>query len=101
MITATDANGCTLTTQATIVQNPALQITSLTVVEPICAYDTTGVLDIKATGGTAPITFSLNNGTPKLSGLFTGLPVGVYQITLLDDLGCERIRIWYYPDRLQ
>jgi gliding motility-associated-like protein len=90
VITATDANGCTLTTQATIVQNPALQITSLTVVEPICAYDTTGVLDIKATGGTAPITFSLNNGIPKLSGLFTGLPVGVYQITLLDDLGCRK-----------
>jgi gliding motility-associated-like protein len=90
VITATDANGCTLTTQATIIQNPALQITSLTVVEPICAYDTTGVLDIKATGGTAPITFSLNNGIPKLTGLFTGLPVGVYQITLIDDLGCRK-----------
>lgn len=57
VITATDANGCTVTTQATITQNPALTITSLSIVEPICAYDSTGVISVTATGGTAPIVY--------------------------------------------
>lgn len=89
-ITATDINGCSISTTSTILQNPALRITSLQIVEPLCAYDTTGVLTVVAIGGTAPLLYSLNNGIPQTTGLFTGLPADMYKVTLIDNLGCSK-----------
>ncbi|MBK6819600.1 MAG: gliding motility-associated C-terminal domain-containing protein [Bacteroidetes bacterium] len=58
--------------------------------EPLCAYDTTGVLTVVAIGGTAPLLYSLNNGIPQTTGLFTGLPADMYKVTLIDNLGCSK-----------
>jgi len=88
-ITATDANGCTLTTTSLITENPRLHITDLSIVEPICAYDSTGVIQATGVGGVAPIMYSLNNGLPNLTGTFTGLMIGQYKLTLIDNLGCS------------
>lgn len=88
-ITATDANGCTNSTTAIINQNPRLRITDLSIVEPVCAYDSTGVIQTSATGGVAPLMYSLNNGIPNLTGIFTGLVKQQYKLTLIDNLGCS------------
>ncbi|KXK42861.1 MAG: fibronectin type III domain-containing protein [Bacteroidetes bacterium OLB11] len=89
-IVATDANGCSITTTANVTENPLLQIKSLSFVEPICAYDSTGIIQTSAIGGVAPIMYSINNGAPNLSGVFTGLVIAPYSVSLIDNLGCRK-----------
>ncbi|MCZ2141122.1 MAG: gliding motility-associated C-terminal domain-containing protein, partial [Bacteroidia bacterium] len=89
-IIATDAIGCSITTTVNVTENPKLQINDLNYVEPICAYDSTGIIQINATGGVPPLLYSLNNGTPNQTGLFTGLIIDQYKITLIDNLGCRK-----------
>lgn len=88
-VTATDGNGCSVTTLAVVQENPKLEVTSVSIVEPICAYDSTGVIQVSGTGGVAPLMYSLNNGIPKLTGTFTGLVIAQYKLTLIDNLGCS------------
>ncbi len=55
-----------------------------------CFNTSTGQIIINGSGGTAPYTFSINNGTSyQSSGTFNNLPVGTYQIRVKDANGCE------------
>jgi Lectin C-type domain/Secretion system C-terminal sorting domain/SprB repeat len=47
-----------------------------------------GTVTISASGGTAPYTYVLN-GTPSVSGVFTGLAAGSYPFTVTDDANCK------------
>ncbi len=89
-ITATDINGCNNSTVAIVNENPPLAFTSVTLQNPICSYDSTGVIAYTATGGTAPIMYSLNDGLPHLLNNFSGLKAGVYKLKLIDNLGCSK-----------
>lgn len=49
-----------------------------------------GELDLTGSGGTAPYTYSIDNGgTSQGTGLFGGLAAGSYDIVVTDDNGCE------------
>jgi gliding motility-associated-like protein len=49
-----------------------------------------GELDLTASGGTAPYTYSIDNGlTSQGTGLFNGLSAGSYDIVITDNNGCE------------
>jgi gliding motility-associated-like protein len=87
---ATDANGCTLATSIEVKQNPELLITSLTLTEPICFGESNGAISAVATGGVAPIQYSLNNSPFQNNGNFVNIPAGSYIITLRDVLGCMK-----------
>ena len=50
-----------------------------------------GIINASATGGVAPITFSLNGINFQNSGTFTGLSAGQYAITAKDATGCINI----------
>ncbi len=55
-----------------------------------CFNTSTGQIIVSASGGTAPYTFSINNGTSyQASNTFSGLPIGTYQIRVKDANGCE------------
>ena len=48
-----------------------------------------GQIVLSGTGGTAPYTYSIDNGsTFQASGSFTGLPSGAYDIVVMDVNGC-------------
>ncbi|MEX2483502.1 MAG: hypothetical protein WED10_03030, partial [Brumimicrobium sp.] len=49
-----------------------------------------GEIDLTASGGDAPYTYSIDNGTTtQATALFTGLTTGTYDIVVVDDNGCE------------
>lgn len=49
-----------------------------------------GELDLTGSGGTAPYTYSIDNGaTSQGTGLFSGLAAGSYDIVITDDNGCQ------------
>ncbi|MHC1775299.1 MAG: gliding motility-associated C-terminal domain-containing protein [Lentimicrobium sp.] len=49
-----------------------------------------GTIVINTTGGTAPLEYSINNGTDwQSSAIFSGLPAGSYSIIVRDGASCE------------
>jgi large repetitive protein len=93
-ITAKDLNGCITTKDFTVnvTTCPTITVTSTTVPSagPTAAN---GSITSLASGGLAPYTYSLNNGTPQNSGTFNNLlPTGgsvTYSIVAKDANGCS------------
>ena len=84
----TDANGCTLTDSATVMQPQSeldLQITAQT--DIVCSG--LGSVTVAASGGTPPYLYSLDGGTPQASGTFSNLAAGTYSVAVLDGNGCD------------
>ena len=83
-VTVTDGAGCTGTQSIQIISPPELQLTTIsTEVTPI---GNDGTATVTATGGTLPYEYIWSNGgmTPTI----TGLSVGTYTVTVIDDNGC-------------
>jgi gliding motility-associated-like protein len=90
VITATDANGCTLQTTGNVTQNPQITVAALTLTEPICHGDANGIIDVTATGGFPPIQYALDGPPFQNNGLFNAVIAGPHTITFQDILGCTR-----------
>ncbi len=86
-VTITDGNGCVETTSVTINEPTALS-GSGTSTDELMGMD--GTIDLTATGGTAPYTFSWTgpNGFTSTDEDPTGLEAGTYDVTITDDNGC-------------
>jgi hypothetical protein len=84
-ITVTDVNNCTYSASFTVEQpetfsfNPAITQVS-------CFNGSDGIVNITPSGGTAPYSFLWSNGD-TLEDL-TGVPAGIYQLTITDDQEC-------------
>ncbi|MEM6967164.1 MAG: choice-of-anchor B family protein, partial [Bacteroidota bacterium] len=52
-----------------------------------CFGGNDGSLEVNASGGGAPYTYSINNGTPQPSGIFNNLLAGTYNVGVTDALG--------------
>lgn len=84
-----DANGCTVMAFRTISQ-PSLLVVTSNVLDVSCAGGNNGVIDLTATGGTAPYSFSWSDETSN-EDLFN-LPAGSYSVTVTDDHGCTNVQ---------
>ncbi|MEL1245946.1 choice-of-anchor J domain-containing protein [Flavobacterium sp. DGU11] len=85
--TVTDANGCTATQSFTITQPTALTASPASQTNIACNGGSTGAATVTATGGTAPYTYTWNNGAVTAS--VTGLAAGTYTATVTDAYGCQ------------
>ena len=84
-----DDGGCTDTITLTVVETNAPVITSIDVTGSSCGQSD-GSITINATGGLAPLEYSIDGGANfQLSNFFDGHPAGVYSIVVRDDAGCE------------
>ena len=67
--------------------------TSFTKNDLSCFQNSTGQIVITCSGGTAPYTYSIDNGTnyssPVPTGTFNNLSAGTYKIRVKDNNGCE------------
>ena len=85
VFTATDANGCTATTSATITQPTVLSI-SKTSTNVSCNAGNNGTINITPSGGTAPYTYNWGGGVTTQNR--TGLAAKTYVVTVTDANGC-------------
>lgn len=87
-ITVTDANNCTFSASAEIMQPSELSLSVASTTQPLCTFDTDGSIVLLATGGTAPYSYQLNAGTAQSSETFSMLSAGTYNILVTDASGC-------------
>ncbi len=85
-VTVTDANGCTKTISATITQSTAITL-STTPSNPTCG-NPNGFIDLTATGGIPPYTYSWATGATTQDLL--NLVAGTYTVTVTDANGCTK-----------
>jgi len=86
-VTATDANGCTITSAATITE-PAVLSASLTSTNATCGNNDGTALSA-ATGGSGSYSYSWNTSPQQTSPNATGLiPGTIYTVTITDGNGC-------------
>ena len=82
-VTITDANGCTATGNASIIEASTLQV-SLSTSGALCGDE--GSISANASGGTPPYSYSWSNGASGSS--ISNLGSGTYSATVTDSNGC-------------
>ncbi|MFM7015046.1 MAG: beta strand repeat-containing protein, partial [Bacteroidota bacterium] len=87
-LTATDANGCSAASSATITQPLALSATTSSI-KVSCYGGNDGTATVAVTGGTTPYSYLWSNGST--SSTTTGA-AGTYTVTVTDANGCKITR---------
>ena len=87
-VTAKNASGCTSpVTSVTLNANPAPAAPTVILTQPTCG-STTGTITVTAPTGTG-MTYSINGSTyTNISGIFTAVAVGTYNVTAKNASGC-------------
>jgi SprB repeat len=85
-VTVKDATGCTTGANITLT-NPSAPVASA-IVEATSCNSNNGSITANATGGIAPLEYSINGTTFQSSNSFTGLPAGSYTLYVKDANGC-------------
>lgn len=89
-VTVTDANGCTKTSSGISVGEPASALSlSATQVNVLCNGNSTGSINITASGGTGTVTFNWGGGITTEDRL--NLAAGTYTVTATDANGCTAV----------
>lgn len=92
-VIAQDQNGCFEVLEYTITIPDPIDVTTVTVLDEVCAGSGDGAFEINITGGTAPYRTSLNsnNDTDFVQDQlqFTGLAAGTYVVFVKDAQDCE------------
>ena len=91
-VVITDTKGCTVTSPTYTVTEPAaIVITPATTTNPSGCGTDNGAITINASGGTAPLQYSINGGADYQTGAaFSGLANGSYALRVRDANGCEQ-----------
>ena len=103
IVTAEDANLCTITTSVTVIENPEIVFNNITHEEPLCFGDLTGSITFSATGGVGGFSYLFdNNPPPSGQTTYNNLGIGVYNIRAIDSLGCFKDTSYNLsgPDRI-
>ncbi|MFN8241262.1 MAG: SprB repeat-containing protein [Bacteroidales bacterium] len=85
-VTVTDANGCTTTASGTVTGPAEALSGSTAVIMVLCHGASSGEIDLTVSGGTAPYTYSWNNGA--VTEDINGLAAGSYSVKVTDANGC-------------
>lgn len=81
-----DSNGCMAEDTFTLGQPDAIMIALDNQVDVDCFGDSSGVLEVSATGGSGTLNYAWNTGGQ--SNILTGVPAGMYQLAVTDSNGC-------------
>ncbi len=81
-----DANGCIKTTTVSVTNTSGLTLAVSTIVSS-CSINN-GIITATATGGVAPLQYSINGVVYQAGNIFTGLGTGSYTVYVKDASGC-------------
>ncbi len=87
-VTVTDANGCTATSTASVVDLAAPTLAATSPADASCAAND-ATATATPTGGTAPYTYVWSDN--QTAATATGLASGTYTVTVTDDNGCSAV----------
>ncbi|PCH97431.1 MAG: hypothetical protein COB85_02725 [Bacteroidetes bacterium] len=87
MVTVSDANGCSDSSSVTITE-PAVLDASAVNSNIKCNGDGDGSIDLTATGGTNPLSYSWDTSPVTTTEDLIGLQAGAYSVTVTDARGC-------------
>ena len=87
VVTATDSNGCVVTTAITITEPTQLQLTTGGV-DPTCFTYNDGTAWVNAIGGVTPYAYTWNSAPAQNTDTATALTAGTYTVTVVDSNGC-------------
>lgn len=85
-ITVSDANGCSLSNNYSLINPPALTLTA-TSIDASCNAALDGAMTTTVTGGISPFTYSWTPGAAITSSL-TNVLAGTYTLIVTDNFGC-------------
>ena len=85
VVTVTDANGCTATSSANVVEPEELTVNLITLVEG-CDGEETGLIEVEAHGGTPDYSFIWSNG--QSDPHIENLAIGSYMVMVTDQHNC-------------
>lgn len=88
-LTVVDANNCSLVETYSITSPPGLFASIEAIANATCKNGNDGSITISATGGTAPLQYSIDGFSFQSSPVFDGLSAGVYPVVVKDDIGCR------------
>ncbi|MDD4234702.1 MAG: PKD domain-containing protein [Bacteroidales bacterium] len=86
-VTITDAHGCTISDDVTILENEPIIITG-DITESDCGQ-ANGSIDVDVTGGSTPYSYLWNTG--DLTQDLLNISAGTYIVTVTDNKGCQAI----------
>jgi gliding motility-associated-like protein len=85
-----DANGCQAANTENVGGSGGSVVNNITTASPSCNSGNDGEITINASGGTAPLLYSIDGGTSfQSSNSFTTVAAGSYVIVVQDDSGCQ------------
>lgn len=88
-VTVTDSNNCTSQIIVVITEPQELDVSIIQQSNVTCKNGTDGAVEVIATGGTGPYSYSWNS-TPVQTGVSAGnLSAGTYTATVMDDNNCS------------
>ncbi|MFN5324935.1 MAG: PKD domain-containing protein [Bacteroidota bacterium] len=86
-VTATDANGCTISPPAVTITQPTALSSNFSSTPTLCGQST-GVITSTASGGTSPYSYSINGGPSQASNIFNNVSGGNNSLLVTDANGC-------------
>jgi hypothetical protein len=92
--TVLDNQGCTVSGTFTLPAGSVITATVFQTSTIACAGAQTANIVVTPTGGTAPYSFSINNGADQASNTFVNLGAGTYTIGVIDANGCSSTLIY-------
>jgi gliding motility-associated-like protein len=89
-IVVTDSRNCIESRTIQILQPLPLQI-STTSTDVLCFGQSTGAVSVSGFGGTNPYSFTWHTTPVRTTQTVTGLPAGLYNVTITDNQGCMQL----------
>lgn len=87
-VVVTDANGCTISGERTLVDTPVMELTVTDIVGIACHGDATGSATAAVSGGIPPYSYAWNTQPVQTGATATNLGAGTYSVTVTDAYGC-------------
>ena len=83
-----DASGCSDTAVVDLTEPPLLEAEITSVTQVLCSTGCAGEATVTGTGGTPPFTYQWNDPASQTTQTAINLCVGIWSVTITDDIGC-------------